>query len=517
MAERVSIIVLCRDRWADTRRCLAAVRRHTAPGSYELLVYDNASKDATPRNLRSMARSWPELRAVKNERNVPYAEAVNRGMRAAKGRYLLWLNNDTVPGPGWLDALLAALRSDEKLAAVGPLTDHMAPPGQVVKRFRPPAGPELRDAAFLGGFCFLMRREALERAGFLDERFVWGWEDMDYCLRLRQAGWRLALARHLFVKHPGSRTINRMPKPQRRRTDLANRRLMLEKWLYLEPFREDIRELFKRTGAPWDNYRPRVSVIVPVRGPACRTIRCLEAVRRCAGSEKYEVLAVPLPGAEAPLASLMPDWPELRVLDLPAPPTVPTMFNRALRAAEGEYFILLDEGAVVAPGWIQGLVAAAKRTKDAGASGPLIRGAFYKWQRASRKVPPGDTTPMRFLHGGCLLLARHAVDSVGGIDERFQDFGWDVDYCLRLRQGGFRLLVAHDAILRAPSGPPRFSAPRDILVLGRKWIRSRPFGGELRRLFDDANPKRRRRRAARELFAGLAEPASGARTGCSGA
>lgn len=222
------------------RECLASLRRHTA-APHEIILVDNGSDAAVKRWLRALRG----VRLIENARNLGFARAVNQGMRAARGGYIAWVNSDTRVTPGWLEGLAGALRSDPELGAVGPVTNRIAgaalvpvPPG-----FKPSRrGVDALGAAYalknrgqvaeahrLTGFFLLLRRPAVESVGLLDERFGLGcYEDYDYCLRLRQAGFKLAVARDVFVYHSyhGSFASDE----SHRRQLLDNRRIFIDKW-----------------------------------------------------------------------------------------------------------------------------------------------------------------------------------------------------------------------------------------------------------------------------------------------
>lgn len=448
----VSIILLCRDRWEETRRCLKALRRNTAPGAYELLLYDNASTDATPERLKASAPRWPELQVRRNPRNLPFARAVNEGMRASRGEHFLWLNNDVVVGPGWLEGLLGALESDSGLAAVGPRTDRMAPPAQL----GPPApGSEVRPTPFLGGFCFLIRAEDAKRAGSLDERFIWGWEDIDYCLRLRQSGRGLGVADKIFVRHGGGRTMLRLPAPERMRTDAANRRLLLEKWVAGEPFFSDLTGLmaalpdmtYLQRKLPAEN-PPLLSVAVYNRRGGAPDPECLKATRAALRGLRCEVLA------HAPLSEVRRhdrSWPQLKLSPWPGPGSLPWSLNLLLRGARGSRLVALCDDARPKPGLFQELAAAALEADNIGAVGPLTNGTTLRWQKGPRG-PSGTFDRVHYLRDFCFMIPKSAYERVGGFDERFQRGAWFVDYCLRLSQSGLQVLVARGASARRVPG-----------------------------------------------------------------
>lgn len=462
----LSVIVLARDRAADTRRCLAALRRHT-PGPLEVVLYDNASKPSAGAAFRALARAWPAMRLVRNSRNLPFARAVNAGMRAAAGEHVCWLNNDALVGPGWREGLESALLSDPRTAAAGPLTSNMAPPDQVARR----AGSGTREVPFLGGFCFMLRREAFLKTGPLDERFVWGWEDMDYCMRLRRAGFRLRLVRRVFVVHKGSATIKTLPTPSRRRSDLSNRRLFRRLW----GAHPEVGELLRETPAPWDVVRPDISVLVPAHRSAAMTRACLRALERGASDRQVEVVLIAPPGRAAGLeeATLLP----VKVLTAPSGTALTRAFNLGRRACRGRAVLLMDPRGRVEPGALSDMHDALRAAPAGSAVGPLSHLTRLRWQNGR----PG-LGPIPYLRGGCLMLSRDSLARAGGLDERLLWPDAEADLCLRIGRRGARVELVRRALVRGrtPSpfgrtGPAERASTR---LMFEKWG---AFGAEAQR------------------------------------
>ncbi|MFI5348581.1 MAG: glycosyltransferase family 2 protein [Elusimicrobiota bacterium] len=257
MRSLTSIIVPVHDAPAETRKCLESVRRHTrAP--YELIVVDDASARATARYLDSL----DGIALIRHGRNQGFPKAVNAGMRAARGDSLVWLNSDAIVTPSWLDLMLDCARGDRRIGAVGPVTNNTPGPQAVVtlpESFSPtPKNLDLFAAAWtlrhrgarlaahrLTGFCLLVKRAAAESVGLLDERFGKGYaEDLDYGLRLIQAGHRLAIAGDAFVYHKGQASFGT---GRSSALDEKARRLFVEKWCrlslgFLDRFNGDLKE-----------------------------------------------------------------------------------------------------------------------------------------------------------------------------------------------------------------------------------------------------------------------------------
>ena len=212
-----SIVVLAWNELDYTRECVKSVLAHTS-SPYELVLVDNGSADATLEFFRSVEGA----KVVANGKNLGFAGGNNRGILAATGDHVVILNNDTLVTDGWLDGLLGAAEEDPTIGIVGPMSNYVSGPQLVTD---PTYGdyPQLQayahdfrerhrgrrwDVTRLVGFCMLMKRDVIATVGLLDERFGLGnFEDDDYCLRAREAGFRLVIAGDVFIHHFGSRTF----------------------------------------------------------------------------------------------------------------------------------------------------------------------------------------------------------------------------------------------------------------------------------------------------------------------
>jgi RNA polymerase sigma factor (sigma-70 family) len=221
--ELASLLILCCNEVDYTRLCLESVLRHTRQ-PYELILVDNGSTDGTPALLEALKRRAGPARVevIRNDTNVGFPAGCNQALARAHGDYLVFLNNDTVVTPGWLDGLIAVLRRDwPEIGMVGPVSNYTAPPQLVKPGYHDLAGleefsvrraREFADRTLehprLTGFCLLARRDVLQQVGGYDERFGLGFfDDDDLGLRVRQAGFRLVVALAVYIHHFGSRTF----------------------------------------------------------------------------------------------------------------------------------------------------------------------------------------------------------------------------------------------------------------------------------------------------------------------
>jgi hypothetical protein len=219
-AARTAAVVVHWTGRADTERC---VRSLLAPGGPErVIVIDNGSRAGEGEALAALFRRDARVEVVPLPRNRGFAGGADEGARralAGGAEAILFLNNDAVLEEGALPDLAAALAADPRAAAAGPLIlyddgtgrawfagGRVAPAfGQVTHpgQGRDAAGlpREPRAAEFLTFCAVLVRREAWEAVGPLDEEFFAYGEDADWCLRARRAGWTLVHRPAARVRH----------------------------------------------------------------------------------------------------------------------------------------------------------------------------------------------------------------------------------------------------------------------------------------------------------------------------
>jgi GT2 family glycosyltransferase len=235
---QASIVVPVHDHAGLTRQCVDAVLAAPTRTQYELIVVDDASTDSTPDLLAGYGDS---LRTVRRDDNGGFAVACNDGAAAAGGELLVFLNNDTVPFPGWLDALIDY--SDEHPAAAVVGAKLLYPDGSIqhagvviCQDGRPrhvyagfpgdhPAVNVSRPFQAVTAACALVKRDAFEEVGGFDPGFPNALEDTDLCLRLGERGHEVHYCHTSVVQH--LETVSR-----RRRSEAADAswRLFSERW-----------------------------------------------------------------------------------------------------------------------------------------------------------------------------------------------------------------------------------------------------------------------------------------------
>ncbi len=238
--KRASIVILTYNGLEYTKQCIQSIRENTrAP--YELIVVDNGSTDGTREYLKSL----DDVTVILTEQNLGFAAGNNKGIQASRGDYIVLLNNDTVVTEGWLCRLVQAAELSPEVGMAGPRSNYVQNPFQQVDEVPYQNMAEMQNFARhfaqknqrryflttkLVGFCLLLKREVVEKVGLLDESFgIGNFEDDDYCVRTRKAGYFLAIAGDAFVHHFGNRAFreNKISYEKMIQTNLAK---FKEKW-----------------------------------------------------------------------------------------------------------------------------------------------------------------------------------------------------------------------------------------------------------------------------------------------
>jgi hypothetical protein len=243
MPPSVAVIVLNWNNAPDTIACLASLAAQDYPCS--VLVVDNGSTDGSVACIRD---AYPDVEVFETGANLGYAGGNNVGMRLLLDRhpdYLFVLNNDVLLDTACLRYLVQVAEADPKAGFVGPLIlqreepDRIQSAGTLCDRYgnwRQRGLDELNvdqydvegEADALVGCAILMRATTLEQIGLLDERFYLYDEDIDWCLRVLEAGWRVRFVPQSKVWHRSS-NVRASAMPLMTYYINRNRRLLLRK------------------------------------------------------------------------------------------------------------------------------------------------------------------------------------------------------------------------------------------------------------------------------------------------
>ena len=232
----VSIIVIAHDVRDEVLACLRSVDEHAAPMSAETIVVDNGSTDGTAEAVRVAHPATTVIVLPTNEGG----SARNHGLRVARGRHRMFLDSDALLTAGALEELVRFLDERPDVGLVGPRVEYPDGGFQPSARRLPPLALPLlrrpplsllfeggrvvrrhlmldvdqsgaREAEYVIGAAMVFSREAQEAAGELDPRIPFAPEDIDWCVAIRLAGYRIAYDPAAVVIHDYRRTTARQP------------------------------------------------------------------------------------------------------------------------------------------------------------------------------------------------------------------------------------------------------------------------------------------------------------------
>lgn len=219
-APELSVILVNYNDLSHLKECLFSLSDTVKDIPFEVIVIDNFSSDGSPEWIRENA---PRVRLIANTENEGFARANNLGIQESRGEYVLFLNTDTILQPQAVSILLAKLKSDRTVGAVGPalLTGErtfQVSFGQKVSflrelfqkivlnpfyRIRLKGKVDIRRVGWLSAACLLTRKDVLEEVGSFDENFFLYFEDIDLCIRIRHKNYILEYLPRARVFHLG--------------------------------------------------------------------------------------------------------------------------------------------------------------------------------------------------------------------------------------------------------------------------------------------------------------------------
>ncbi len=235
---QVSFVIPVYNQVDHTRACLRSIEQHVGEQvDHEVILVDDGSDEATRSFLQDLD---PAIRVVTLEKNSGFARATNSGARVAQATWLCLLNNDVELAAGAVAEMLSVADQHPRAGVIGNVQLY-ADSGEVdhagikfVDRgypvhVRPPlnqlkARPDAQSAVAVTAACCLVNRAWFNRTGGLDDRYRNGFEDVDLCLRAREAGWQIMIANRSVVKHAVSASEGRG------RFEYRNARKFLERW-----------------------------------------------------------------------------------------------------------------------------------------------------------------------------------------------------------------------------------------------------------------------------------------------
>lgn len=215
---RVAVVILTWNGKELLRDCLLSFKKNSYPNFF-IIVVDNHSSDDTFSMLKIQ---FPEVIIVVNEDNLSFAEANNRGILRAlreKADLVLLMNNDTVVDPDFVQNLVQVFKNDPKIGIAGPKIYYHSEPDKIwfaggkislatgiikhigIREIDKGQYDKSMETDYIAACSIIIKREVFEKIGYLDNKFRIYCEDADFCLRAKNAGYRVVYVPEAKVWH----------------------------------------------------------------------------------------------------------------------------------------------------------------------------------------------------------------------------------------------------------------------------------------------------------------------------
>lgn len=237
----VDIIVPIYNALSDVKLCLESLQKHTDGFAVNIIIVNDGSDQETTQYLRKVYSENRNFTLIEHVQNHGYTKAINSGLAKSTADYVVTQNSDTIVTSEWLKRLINCIESAPNIGIAGPLSNaaswqnvpllkdddgsfsvNQLPNGinidemaEIVKKSSNHLYPR---TPFLNGFCFMIKREVIDKIGNLDElNFPVGYgEENDYCIRAADAGYEMVIADDVYIYHAKSKSFGHS-----RRTELS--------------------------------------------------------------------------------------------------------------------------------------------------------------------------------------------------------------------------------------------------------------------------------------------------------
>lgn len=458
--------------------------------NWELCMADDGStKPGVHDALRQAAEADPRVKVTYLEKNGGISAASNAALALASGEFVGLLDHDDELKPDALLEVVKLLNENRELDYVYTDEDKKEPDGRLVEPFfKPDWSPDLEMSINYVTHFSVFRRELIKRAGGFRPQCD-GSQDYDLVLRVTELTDRIAhvpLPLYTWRKVPGSAAANAGAKgyafkaAQKALGDALARRSNdgdVEDGLWKGSYR--VR--YRIAG------NPKVSIIIPTRDRVDMLRQCIQSINRRSTYRNYEIIVVDnesrQPETLEYLASL-----DGRVISYPHPFDFADIINTAAREADGEFLLILNNDTeVISPDWIEAMLEQAQRP-EVGAVGARLLYPDGRVQHEGIIMGLGTGSALNVDHGGyfglgeciknctavtgaCMMVRASRFQELGGFEGRLRVAFNDVDFCLRAREKGYRIVYTPFAALYHHESASRGSLhpDEDERFFRRRW------------------------------------------------
>lgn len=240
---KISVIIPVYNQFSYTYNCIRSICENVDESCYEIIVADDCSTDLTT----DIAKICKGVRVEKTTGNCGFLLNCNNAAAQAKGKYLVFLNNDTQVRKGWLSALLSLMESDESIGLSG--SKLIYPDGRLQEAggiiwsdgtaanygngFSPlePEFNYIKEVDYISGASIIIRSDVWKKVGGFDKRYIPAYcEDSDLAMRVRELGYKVVYQPFSEVIHFEGISNGRSLKKGLKQYQVVNQKTFYEKW-----------------------------------------------------------------------------------------------------------------------------------------------------------------------------------------------------------------------------------------------------------------------------------------------
>ncbi len=236
---KLSIIIVNWNVLPLLKRCIFSICKNIKDINYEIIVVDNDSKDGSKTYLKGLEEKRDNVEIILNNKNLGFATANNKGLKIAKGKFILFLNPDTEITSNTIEKLMQELENNNDIGIIAPKIlgvdgkhqpsvrafpsilsqiliflklHHIFPNTPVLKKYFQHNFDykKQQEAEQVMGAAMLARKQALDKVGYWDENFFLWFEEVDLCKRIKQAGWEIVYTPKAQILHHGGESFAQM-------------------------------------------------------------------------------------------------------------------------------------------------------------------------------------------------------------------------------------------------------------------------------------------------------------------
>jgi len=252
---KVSVVIPTFNNWQYTKRCLESIKDNTSRDSLkEVIIVDNGSTDGTLGELRSY-----DVVLVSNGKNHGFARACNQGAKKSRGRFVVFLNNDTEVKKGWLEPLLSEIKKEKigiatpkliypngLIQHIGKVFDESKNHHLLYRNFSQDKEQVSKKREFQAVIAasIIIEKRLFERVGGFDEAYLNGGEDNDLCFKVRELGYKIMYVPNSVVVHHESVSVNKQK--NEKKLFQKNRKIFHQRWE--EKIKPDLEKIYEEDG-----------------------------------------------------------------------------------------------------------------------------------------------------------------------------------------------------------------------------------------------------------------------------